>query len=238
MAALGASNMPINTHEGAQTDQLGAHNHGQTPPPPFVHLLQSMGLMPGGGQLGDFVYSQEGLDRIVSQLMEQTATSNAPGPAPQAEIDALPRKQVSEDMLGPEHSAECSICMDGVAVGENVTELPCKHWFHHACVSAWLAEHNTCPHCRQSISKQGGEKNPAATSGDQASGDQASAGAQSTGSRTMPGAFSDDVSGDGTLNDPYVVQADAANTSSQGGTTNTQAEGGGGDGARRGWFGP
>jgi E3 ubiquitin-protein ligase RNF115/126 len=228
MAALG------HTHEGADAHQHEAHDRGQMPPP-FLGLLQSMGLIPGGGQMGDFVYSQEGLDRIVSQLMEQTATSNAPGPASQADIDALPRKHVSEDMLGPEHRAECSICMDEVNIGEEVTELPCKHWFHHMCVSAWLTEHDTCPHCRQSISKHGDETNPASPPGGQTS-----AGAQSTGSRTMPGSF-DDVEGEGTSHDPYMMRSDAGSAnaaSSQGGTADAQAEGGVADRFRGGLFGP
>jgi E3 ubiquitin-protein ligase RNF115/126 len=232
MAALGGANMPGHTHEGPDAHQREAQGRGEMAPP-FLGLLQSMGLIPGGGQMGDFVYSQEGLDRIVSQLMEQTATSNAPGPAPQADIDALPRRHVTEDMLGPEHRAECSICMDEVNIGGEVTELPCKHWFHHMCVSAWLAEHDTCPHCRQSISKHEGETNPASPPGGHAS-----AGAQSTGSRTMPGSFDDDVEGEGTSHNPYMVRADAGSAnagSSQGGAADTQAEGGG---VRGGLFGP
>ncbi|KAF2848725.1 hypothetical protein T440DRAFT_400737, partial [Plenodomus tracheiphilus IPT5] len=186
MAALGAP--PGSVHPqphplgGAQATFGGVHNAeaAQMQAHPFFQLFSSMGLLPpGSGQMGDFVYSQEGLDRIVSQLMEQTATSNAPGPAAQSDIEALPRKKVTEDMLGPEHTAECSICMDDVSVGEEVTELPCKHWFHHQCVAAWLVEHDTCPHCRKGITKREGSE-----------GEQ-SQGAQQGGerSRSMPGAF-------------------------------------------------
>ncbi|KAH8754799.1 hypothetical protein F5883DRAFT_572427 [Diaporthe sp. PMI_573] len=35
--------------------------------------------------------------------------------------------------------------------GEEVTVLPCKHWFHGECVVSWLKMHNTCPICRASI---------------------------------------------------------------------------------------
>ncbi|KAI8941670.1 hypothetical protein NX059_002882 [Plenodomus lindquistii] len=161
---------------------------------PFFQLFSSMGLLPpgvGSGQMGDFVYSQEGLDRIVSQLMEQTATSNAPGPAAQSDIESLPRKKVTEDMLGPEHTAECSICMDEVALDEEVTVLPCKHWFHHQCVAAWLVEHDTCPHCRKGITKReesGGESG--AQDGNTGNGG-GGGNSSSTGgaSRAMPGAF-------------------------------------------------
>lgn len=232
MAALGAQNMP----QSGDGNGRGGPG-GENVPPPFLNLFQSLGLIPGGGQMGDFVYSQEGLDRIVSQLMEQTATNNAPPPATQADIDALPRRKVSEDMLGPEHTAECSICMDEVNTGEEVTELPCKHWFHHPCVSAWLIEHDTCPHCRKGITTH---PESGANVQAPAAGAQASTGTQPSGSRSMPGAF-DDVSGAGTLSDPYVVPSDTGSAGDQSTGTSTATDtvpGGLGDRIRRGWFDP
>jgi len=41
--------------------------------------------------------------------------------------------------------------MDDVHVGDEVVFLPCTHWFHETCASAWLSEHNTCPICRKGI---------------------------------------------------------------------------------------
>ncbi|KAH7084240.1 hypothetical protein FB567DRAFT_77991 [Paraphoma chrysanthemicola] len=239
MAALGAQpgNFQAQQHPGGGFEARfgGGHDHDHDhgghvhAAHPFFALFNSLGMMGPGGQMGDFVYSQEGLDRIVSQLMEQTATSNAPGPAPQSEIDSLPRKKVDEEMLGAEHRAECSICMDEVNIGEEVTVLPCKHWFHHTCVSAWLKEHDTCPHCRKGITKQ--EEGQSSNQ----SGQQPSSGAQASGSRQMPGAF--DVSGSGTPQDPYMVPADAQGTSSNNADTNS-GNGGISDRIRRGLFGP
>ena len=48
---------------------------------------------------------------------------------------------------------ECSICMDDVEIGTEVTILPCDHWFHDDCIRHWLKEHDTCPHCRKPISE-------------------------------------------------------------------------------------
>lgn len=106
---------------------------------------------PANMQHGDAVYSQEALDRIVSQLMEQNTTGNAPGPATADAIASLPVRKITEKDQGPEGKADCSICMDEAKIGEEVTELPCHHWFHGECVKAWLSEHDTCPHCRQGI---------------------------------------------------------------------------------------
>lgn len=54
-------------------------------------------------------------------------------------------------MMGSDGKAECSVCMDAVNIGDEVTVLPCNHWFHEDCVGAWLKEHDTCPHCRAGI---------------------------------------------------------------------------------------
>ncbi|GAB7348954.1 hypothetical protein MBLNU459_g7944t1 [Dothideomycetes sp. NU459] len=115
------------------------------------------GLMnPANMQHGDAVYSQEALDRIITQLMEQNQAGNAPGPATADAIASLPQKSISESDLGENGKADCSICMDEVQLGDKVTLLPCSHWFHGDCIKAWLGEHDTCPHCRQGIMPKDG----------------------------------------------------------------------------------
>jgi E3 ubiquitin-protein ligase RNF115/126 len=242
MAALGApaGSLHAQHHQdgGAEARFAGDHNydpemdaHDQMHPAhPFLQLFSSLGMVGPGGQMGDFVYSQEGLDRIVTRLMEQTASTNAPPPATQSDIDNLPRKKVDLEMLGAEHKAECSICMDEVNIGEEVTLLPCKHWFHHQCVSAWLLEHDTCPHCRQSISQH-----PDRQLNNAPSGGQAESGAHASGSRQMPGSF--DVPGTGTSGDPFVVAGDSGAGSSDQASA-SDGNGGIADRIRRGLFGP
>ena len=142
----------------------GSHD-GDNPypgmPPALGGLLASL-LNPVNARSGDAVYTQEALDNIVSQLMEQN-TSNAPGPATDDAINALPKKKLDEKMLGPEGKGECSVCMDDVTVGDEVVQLPCSHWFHQQCASIWLKEHNTCPICRKAI--DGSSSEGASTAG-------------------------------------------------------------------------
>jgi E3 ubiquitin-protein ligase RNF115/126 len=104
-----------------------------------------------GGRHGDAVYSQEELDRVISQLIDQNINGNAPPPASESAIQALPRKKIDKEMLGPDAKAECSICMESVDLDTEVAILPCKHWFHFLCIEMWLNQHNTCPHCRRGI---------------------------------------------------------------------------------------
>ncbi|KAK0102154.1 hypothetical protein ONS96_006117 [Cadophora gregata f. sp. sojae] len=124
--------------------------HGGGLPPGLQGLFAAM-ANPANARSGDAVYTQEALDQIISTLMEQHPTSNAPGPASPDAISALPKKKLDEKELGPEGKGECSVCMDDVTIGVEVVVLPCSHWFHEACASAWLSEHNTCPICRKGI---------------------------------------------------------------------------------------
>lgn len=48
-------------------------------------------------------------------------------------------------------SKTCPIClasMGNTLLGEIVTELPCKHVFHKACLARWFKDNNTCPLCK------------------------------------------------------------------------------------------
>ncbi|WYZ46044.1 hypothetical protein EsH8_IX_000269 [Colletotrichum jinshuiense] len=118
--------------------------------PALLHEILSM-LNPANASHGDAVYTQEALDRIISNLMEQNPQSNAAPPATDDALSKLQRKKVDKEMLGPDGKTECTICIDDFSEGDDATVLPCKHWFHDQCVVMWLKEHNTCPICRTPI---------------------------------------------------------------------------------------
>lgn len=106
---------------------------------------------------GDAVYSQEELDRVIAEMIDHNAPGGtAPPPATSTAIRSLPKKKINREMLGTDGKAECSICMETVELGTEVTVLPCTHWFHFNCIEMWLSQHNTCPHCRRSIDSVGG----------------------------------------------------------------------------------
>ena len=141
----------------------GSNSGPNRRPPPMFAMLSQL-LNPANARAGDAVFSQEALDRVISGLMEQHSASSAPGPASDGAIAALPKIQIAKEHLDSTGKAECSICMDGLNLGDEVTELPCKHWFHGECVSAWLREHDTCPQCRRGITPKDGDTNsPRAT---------------------------------------------------------------------------
>jgi E3 ubiquitin-protein ligase RNF115/126 len=195
---------------------------------PFANIFQLFGAPPGG-VAGDAVYTQEALDRIMTQLMEQHQAGNAPGPASEQAIESLPKRIITKEDQGESGKAECSICMDEVELGGTVTVLPCSHWFHFECVKAWLSEHDTCPHCRQGIMPKEGEGNASniPRSPSQAPLNDMNS-PQATRPAGMPGAFpfprqnsGGSVRGSGTPQSPFVVP-DSPQTSRRRSSTGEQ----------------
>ncbi|KAK4126006.1 hypothetical protein N657DRAFT_679019 [Parathielavia appendiculata] len=148
---------------GAGADEARQRERGAPAPglpfPGALHDLLHSLYNPANAVHGDAVFSQEALDRIITQLMEASPQTNAAPPASQTAIENLEKKRVDAEMLGAEGKAECTICIDGIHKGDEVTVLPCKHWYHGECVVLWLKEHNTCPICRMPIENREGSGN-------------------------------------------------------------------------------
>ncbi|KAJ1663544.1 hypothetical protein EV178_004877 [Coemansia sp. RSA 1646] len=46
------------------------------------------------------------------------------------------------------HEENCAVCLDDYNSGEQVRQLPCRHFFHIACIDPWLSLRSaTCPLC-------------------------------------------------------------------------------------------
>ncbi|KAK1466404.1 hypothetical protein CCUS01_01253 [Colletotrichum cuscutae] len=95
--------------------------------PTLLHEILNM-LNPANASHGDAVYTQEALDRIISQLMEQNPASNAAPPATEDALSKLKRKKVDKEMLGPDGKTECTICIDDFKEGDDATVLPYSFW--------------------------------------------------------------------------------------------------------------
>jgi hypothetical protein len=47
--------------------------------------------------------------------------------------------------------AECTVCLDSLAAGEETRRLPCQHTFHRRCIDHWLLTRRKCPLCNLNI---------------------------------------------------------------------------------------
>jgi len=101
------------------------------------------------GNPGDYAWGREGLDAIVTQLLNQMDTS---GPPPLAKdlIDAIPVVEVTQEQV--DAKLQCSVCWQDFQLKERVRQLACQHVYHEPCIRPWLELHGTCPICRQNLS--------------------------------------------------------------------------------------
>lgn len=85
------------------------------------------------------------LIRILARIQDLRVAKGATDAA----IDLLPLVTLQEGTEGIDGS--CPICLNDMAVGEQVRVLICKHVFHRECLDEWLRVNASCPTCRTSI---------------------------------------------------------------------------------------
>jgi len=126
---------------------------------PVSEMFSNMGGE--GGRMGDYVFNQEALDQIITQLMENS-NANRPVPATEEIIDNLKRDVLLEESDTLEK--DCAICKEQFSIKTEdpdelmVVTLPCQHIFHEPCITPWLKSSGTCPVCRHSLVPQPGDQ--------------------------------------------------------------------------------
>ncbi|GJJ71206.1 E3 ubiquitin-protein ligase RNF115/126 [Entomortierella parvispora] len=133
------------------------------PPMSLAELLGrlSTGLMSDGtaggfggglfnlpGNPGDYVFSQGGLDDVISQMMEMQSRSGPVGASDEV-INSIPQHKITPEEL--DAKTECSVCQDKFTEQDVCLQLKCKHIFHDDCIKPWLKTSATCPTCRCSL---------------------------------------------------------------------------------------
>ncbi|KAF8215912.1 hypothetical protein K438DRAFT_1799700 [Mycena galopus ATCC 62051] len=112
---------------------------------------------PQPGRMGDYVFNQEALDQIITQLMESSNNSR-PVPATEEIMEKLPREvlEIGSSTL----EKDCAVCKDQFKLDTEdpdeqiVVTLPCHHPFHEPCIMPWLKSSGTCPVCRHALIPQ------------------------------------------------------------------------------------
>ncbi|THV07465.1 hypothetical protein K435DRAFT_772398 [Dendrothele bispora CBS 962.96] len=109
------------------------------------------------GRMGDYVFNQEALDQIITQLMEQS-NSSRPVPATEEIMQKLPKDVLEEG--SPMLEKDCAVCKEQFKLGSEDPDeqvfvtLPCNHPFHEPCIIPWLKSSGTCPVCRHQLVPQ------------------------------------------------------------------------------------
>ncbi|GLB35830.1 putative RING-H2 zinc finger domain [Lyophyllum shimeji] len=120
-------------------------------------LLGAFGDPAMEGRMGDYVFNQEALDQIITQLMENS-NAHRPVPATEEIINNLPREVLEQQ--SPLLERDCAVCKEQFKLETEdpdeqlVITLPCKHPFHEPCIIPWLKSSGTCPVCRHALVPQ------------------------------------------------------------------------------------
>ncbi|TYI99875.1 hypothetical protein E1A91_A13G047800v1 [Gossypium mustelinum] len=96
--------------------------------------------------------------RIISELSTGLAARGSPltSEAERFELrlwDRLPleifrSQDINVERKTSRESRDCSICLESFGEGDVLTQLPCGHRFHFACLDPWLRTCGDCPYCR------------------------------------------------------------------------------------------
>ncbi|KAI8333288.1 hypothetical protein EDC96DRAFT_526073 [Choanephora cucurbitarum] len=95
-------------------------------------------------------------ETLIQQLLHiyvanGTHESNTKG-ATESQMAALKRRMLTQqELLDGYSSNECTICTETYDDKLELTELPCSHEYHSACIRQWLRINSTCPICRQTL---------------------------------------------------------------------------------------
>jgi len=120
------------------------------------------------GRMGDYVFNQEALDHIITQIMDNSNT-NRPVPATEEIINMLPREVL--ELNSSTLEKDCAVCKEQFKLETDdpdeqvVVTLPCKHPFHEPCILPWLKSSGTCPVCRYALIPQPEHHGPTSAPG-------------------------------------------------------------------------
>ncbi|KAF9929791.1 hypothetical protein FBU30_001227 [Linnemannia zychae] len=138
------------------------------------------GLFNMVGNPGDYVFSQGGLDDVITQMMEMQSRQNGPVALSEEAINSLPYHTLTSEEL--DAKTECSVCKDEFESKDICIQLKCKHIFHEDCIKPWLKTSATCPTCRFSLVPEDGAQQQVQ---EQLQGDSSNHSSQSN----LPGSF-------------------------------------------------
>ncbi|XP_055695257.1 E3 ubiquitin-protein ligase Iruka [Lutzomyia longipalpis] len=138
--------------------RIGVHNVNLDS---FLHdfVISVMGAGPGTpmffmGNPGDYAWGHEGIDTIVTQLLNQMEGTGPP-PLAREKIDEIPKGEICQEQVNTK--LQCSVCLEDFQLSETVRQLPCSHLYHENCIVPWLELHGTCPICRKALSPEAEE---------------------------------------------------------------------------------
>jgi hypothetical protein len=144
------SNMPMSiisqemSGDGDRNIVLVSSSFGDSGAPGFISLRIQPG--PGMGQYRiNPIFLRQRVNTLLEALLADSIQNDgAPRGMSPAELDRLCPVHLNEAC----DLSRCPVCLEDQKHGEEVRSLPCGHYLHSPCATAWLTTADTCPTCR------------------------------------------------------------------------------------------
>ncbi|XLR46866.1 hypothetical protein HN51_030927, partial [Arachis hypogaea] len=82
-------------------------------------------------------------------MFEDTTSCESSGCSRPRRVSITQYKSLCHNNNNKSVMLECCVCLTGFEANQEVSELPCKHFFHTSCLDKWFDNwHTTCPLCR------------------------------------------------------------------------------------------
>ena len=63
----------------------------------------------------------------------------------------LEKVEIKKEILDKIDIKQCNICLDEYKIGDEISYLPCFHYFHYNCIKDWILKSEKCPLCNSII---------------------------------------------------------------------------------------
>ena len=102
-----------------------------------------------GQRSWDITMTSDIVDDDDERLSVSESTCGLGSPTNMAAVEALEKVRYYRPSYYDENNAEkCTICLEDLVTGSELTRMPCNHMFHGDCIVEWLKKRVTCPLCR------------------------------------------------------------------------------------------
>jgi len=105
-----------------------------------------------GGRRGTPAELVAALPRVLWSDVVKSAATDCADDAAASSSQAPSGVEAAAKGAGTEEEEEvCPVCLCAYELDDTLLRLPCDHLFHEACVSRWLQQDSSCPHCRHQL---------------------------------------------------------------------------------------
>ncbi|KAF9913000.1 hypothetical protein EC991_005868 [Linnemannia zychae] len=93
---------------------------------------------------------------LTTNTMATTLTTSTDGSTTTSSTGGGPARSKRAGKQRKRRYDPCAICLEEYEVGDQLRELPCKHFFHAQCIDPWFKDvHGICPVCKRDYSEAG-----------------------------------------------------------------------------------